>query len=115
MGWNYRVIRTDDNGGPCYAVHECQYANKGDTIPSSWTTDPADVLAETRDGLFWVISVIVEGLAQPVLEVRGDKLVEVEPKRQLSDDILAAISMGKLVGTGDYDPPLSTTGRGSDE
>ena len=103
MYWNHRVIRTEHAGEPFYAVHECHYAD-GETIPHSWTSEPADVSAETRDGLFWVLSAIVEGIALPVLEVGPDgKLHEVEPARELSDALKAVIEKGKLVGTGDYD------------
>jgi hypothetical protein len=104
MSWSYRVIRHEDDGGISYAIHECHYDKKGDTIPTSWTIEPAGVLAETRTGLFWVTAVMTEAIGQPVLEARDGKLREVEPKKALSDDLKAVLEMGKLIGTGDYDP-----------
>lgn len=108
MSWNYRVIRTEDEAGVCYTLHECHYNKKGDTIPTSWTVEPADVTAETRDGLMWVLSVMTEGTAQAVLEAHDGTLREVEPVKALSDDLKAVLEMGKLIGTGDYDPAAAS-------
>lgn len=103
MSWNYRVIRTEHAGEPHYAVHECFYVD-GEAIPNSWSLEPTEVSAETRDGLLWVISVMAEGIAKPVLEVGlGGELREVEPVKELSDAMKAAIEHGKIVGTVDYD------------
>lgn len=95
MSWNNRVIRSEDEAGVCYAVHECHYDNKGDTIPTRWTEEPVAVMAETRTGLFWVLSVMTEAVAQPILEVRDGKLVVVEPVRELTDDLKKAITANK--------------------
>lgn len=118
MSWNYRVIRHEDDTGISYTVHECHYDQKGETIPSSWTKEPAIVMAETRDGLLWVLSVMAEAIEHPVLEVKDGKLCEVESKREFADEIKSVLAIGKLVGTGDYDssnPPrqraLSEIGR----
>ena len=100
MSWNHRVIRTEQNGEVCYAIHECHYDKKGDTIPTSWTTEPVNVLSDTRVGLFWVLAVMTEGVAQPVLEVRDGKLVEVEPKRELTDDLKKAVAHNKEYAEG---------------
>lgn len=100
MSWNYRVIRTEDTTGVCYSLHECHYANKGDTIPTSWTEASADPSAETRTGLFWVLATMTEAVAQPVLEGRDGRLVEVEPERQLTDDLKKAIANNKEYAEG---------------
>lgn len=100
MTWNYRVIRTEEEGEHVYAIHECQYADKGDTIPGSWTEEPVCVLSETRTGLFWVLSVMTEAVAKPILEERDGKLVEVEPVRELTDDLKKAIASNKEYAEG---------------
>jgi hypothetical protein len=100
MGWSYRVIRSEDEAGIDYAIHECHYANKGDVIPVSWTEDAVEVAAETRTGLFWVLSVMTEAVAQPVLEIRDGKLIEVEPIRELTDDLKKAIAGSKEYAEG---------------
>jgi hypothetical protein len=100
MSWNYRIIRSVVEADEVtYALHECYYGNNGDAIPT-WTSEPANVLAETRAGLLWVLSVMTEALARPVFEVKDGKLVEVEPAQQLSDDIRKAISNNKKYAEG---------------
>lgn len=100
MSWNYRVIRTEEAGEPFYTIHECHYAKKGDTIPTAWTEKPADVSSDTRTGLFWVLAIMTEAVAQPVLEERDGKLIEVEPERQLTDDLKKAIASNKEYSEG---------------
>jgi hypothetical protein len=82
MTWNYRVIRSKDDAGVSYSIHECYYKAPGDAIPTSWTVNPVAVSSETRGGLSWVLSGMREALAQPVLEARGDRLVKVEGTKQ---------------------------------
>lgn len=100
MSWSYRVIRTENWEGAIYALHECHYDKKGDTIPTSWSEESTDVSSETRTGLFWVLAVMTEAVAQPVLEIRDGKLVEVEPERQLTDDLKKAIGANKEFAEG---------------
>lgn len=104
MTWNYRVIRTEDDGGPCYAIHEVIYGDSGNI--EGWTADPVHVLSETARGLFWVLSVMTEALGKPVLKIVGDKLEEIEPAQEFSDSLKAVLEHGKLVGKGEdeYDP-----------
>lgn len=106
MSWNHRVIRTEDDGGPCYAIHECHYDKKGDTIPIMWTAEPTAVLSDTRHGLFWVLSVMTEAVGKPILEIdeTGKKLREIEPAKELSDDLKRVLEFGKAVGNGQADP-----------
>lgn len=102
MVWNYRVIRTvdDERGGDVsYDICECYYENKGDTIPTGWT-DPAPVRSETRSGLLWVLAVMTEAVARPILEVQAGKIVEVEPAQELSDDLRKAIDANKKYAEG---------------
>lgn len=93
MTWNHRVIRSEDEGGICYAIHEVQYDKNGKA--TSWTEEPVEVLSETRVGLFWVLAVMTEGVARPILEVQNGKLIEVEPVRELTDDLRRAIKNNK--------------------
>jgi hypothetical protein len=100
MGWNHRVIRHEDESGVSYAIHECYYTNKGDTIPTSWTEDAIEVMADTRPGLFWVLAKMTEAVAQPVLQIRDGKLVEIEPVQELSDDLKKAVEASKEYAEG---------------
>jgi hypothetical protein len=103
MTWNHRVIRTKDpvGDGVSYAIHECFYQKKADTLPYSWTQDPVEVASDTRRGLFWVLSVMAEAVGKPVLEIAGDKLREIEPAQELSDDLRKVLDFGKEVGLGE--------------
>lgn len=104
MYWNHRVIRTEDDGEPFYAVHECHY-NDGETIPHSWTSEPADVCSETRDGLSWALSGVAKGIALPVLEVGADgKLHELEPATEAADTLREAVN-GKPSAAAEIDEP----------
>jgi hypothetical protein len=90
MSWNHRIIREEDADGYCYTVHECHYTNKADTVPTSWS--PATtVSAETRNELFWILAHMMAAVSQPVLEIRDNKLFEVEPKLELSSEVKQAI------------------------
>lgn len=100
MSWNYRVIRSEDDLGTSYAIHECFYEKKGDTIPHRWTKEPVDVHSETRAGLFWVLAVMTEGVAKPILEEVNGSLVEVEPVRELTDDLKKAVAANKEYAEG---------------
>jgi hypothetical protein len=84
MSWNYRVIRTEDAGGVCYAIHECHYANRADIVPNSWTKEPTVVLAETHEGLLTVLDKMREAATGRVLEIaeNGTKLREYHHDRQ---------------------------------
>lgn len=101
MGWNYRVIRTFHEGTSeaSYDICECHYDNKGDAIPTSWS-DPIPASSDTRTGLLWVLAVMTEGVGRPILERQGDKLVEVEPVQELSDDLRKAIGANKEYAEG---------------
>src|SRR4051812_33106664 len=99
MMWNHRVIRTEYDGEPSYSIHECFY-EKSDTLPSSWAESPVDVTAETRTGLFWVLACMTEAVARPILEIRDDKLVEVEPVHELTDDMKKALASNKEFAEG---------------
>jgi hypothetical protein len=100
MNWNYRVIRTEDETGPCYAIHEVYYRN-GE--PHSWTETSVPPVSETRNGLFEVIGQMIEGIAQPVLVIIDNKLRELEPAKELSDELRRAIEQGKLLARGELD------------
>lgn len=99
MSWNHRVIRGEDNNEAWYAIHECYY-DKSDDVPTSWTVEPVDVSSDTRVGLFWVLAVMTEAVAKPVLEIRDGKLVEVEPAQELADDLSKAIAANKEYAEG---------------
>lgn len=100
MSWNYRVIRSEDEGGICYTIYECHYDKKGDTIPTNWTQAAVSVQSETRTGLFWVLACMTEATAQPILEIKDGKLIEVEPVRELTDDLKKALGASKEYAEG---------------
>ena len=73
--WNYRVIRTPQEDGCSYAIHEVHYNSPNGRI-NGWSADPAVVAG---DDLEWVLDRMRECLSKPVLEERGNKLLEVRP------------------------------------
>lgn len=98
MSWNYRVIRTEHKPDRIrtatevsYAIHEAYYDKKGDTIPTRWTAEPVTVVSDDRMGLLEVLAKMAEAIRQPTLEVSGNKLVEVEPKRTFTDELAKAL------------------------
>ena len=109
MTWNYRVIRAEDEGGPCYALHEVIYSDDGGI--QGWTADPVHVISETARGMFWVLSVMTEALGKPVLKIVGDKLEEIEPAQEFSDSLKAVLENGKLIGKGEDEYDEAQTGR----
>lgn len=98
--WNHRVIRHEDEVGVAYCIHECHYDKKGDAIPTSWTENATSVMSDTREGLFWVLAVMTEAVARPVLKIRDGKLVEIEPVKELSDSLKKAIASNKEYAEG---------------
>jgi hypothetical protein len=89
MSWNYRMIRSEDGGGVCYAIHEVHYdkANK----PNGWSEEPASPVSDERSGMLEVLAKMAEAIAQPTLEAQDGKLVEVEPSRVFSDELVKAL------------------------
>lgn len=75
MTWNYRVIKSTDEGGDDYAIHEVYYDGE---IPTKWSTEAATVHDYERKGLNDVIGMFIMALAKPTLRIDGGKLVEVE-------------------------------------
>jgi len=76
--WNYRVIRNKYPDGDyyMYAIHSVYYT-KGK--PTSWSEEPADI--STYEDLAWLrfdLKMGLRSLKRPMLEVVGDKLVEVK-------------------------------------
>ena len=74
MSWNYRVIRTEDEGGPCYAIHEVHYE---DGRPTTWTENPVPVSSESVAALFWVLGAMVDAAGSQVLEIKDGTLIQV--------------------------------------
>jgi hypothetical protein len=102
--WNHRVIRHQEpDGDAYYEIHECHYDKRGDAIPRAWTESAVSVGSDTRAGLFWVLSVMTEAVGKPVLEIVGDKLREIEPSQELSDELKRALEYGKAFGLGEVE------------
>ena len=76
--WNHRVIRTKDEHGTYYNIHECYYNAKEDKIPFSWTENPTSPFSdEGVEGLRWTLERMLKALDVPVLEQVGDVLKEI--------------------------------------
>lgn len=78
--WNYRVIKTtyNINGDPqyTYAVHEVYYdENK---FPDLWTKEPVAFSGDSVEDLNLFVEYLQKALKAPVLEVTGNRLVEVK-------------------------------------
>ena len=83
MTWNYRVFRhathiTDELTDVSYSIHEAYYQNPDDMIPHSWSTEAVSVHSESPAGLFSVLQMMAKAITQPVLEVDGNKVLEVK-------------------------------------
>ena len=98
MGWNYRVIRTEyppdkirTEAEVTYTIHEAYYAKRGDTIPNGWTAEPVIVMSDDRMGLLQVLAMMADAVRQPTLEDVDGKIVEVEPERTFTDDLVKAM------------------------
>jgi hypothetical protein len=89
MGWNYRVIRIEEQGEPVYAIHEVFYDQAGKI--NGWTKEPVNVVSDDRLGLLYVLTKMVEAEGQPVLEEIAGSLIEVEPRRIQTDELANCI------------------------
>lgn len=80
MSWNHRVIREIHEVGSerqlDYGVHEVFYGDDGS--PSSWTKEPVAIFGDTFKGAAEVYMQMAGAFMLPILEVIGDKLVEVD-------------------------------------
>lgn len=88
--WNYRVIRTSFNIGESspffeYHIHEVYY--DGNDKPTSWTKDPIGPSGDTLEGLEWDVKSLQEAFTKPVLEIQGNKLVEVEAPLRIKEKL----------------------------
>lgn len=63
MSWTYRVL----DHGDILAIHEVYLDEEG--APKAWTTEPAGVVAESREGFLWVLRAMEKALSQPALSV----------------------------------------------
>lgn len=105
MGWNYRVFRhANPDGSGFYMIHEAHYVAAGEV--SGWTENGAPVCADTKDEILSVIAMMADALAHPVLD--ADTGAEVEPARELSDELIRMIELGKL---GPYELDLNADGK----
>lgn len=86
--WNHRVIRHKapryySADGICFMIHEVYYNEKGKA--DAWTEDGKAIASDTLDGLGEMLrSIRKRVLIDPVLEIKGKKLVEVKTGRVAS-------------------------------
>jgi len=65
--WNYRVVRTKDDEGIVFGIHEAHYNSDEEVIAA--TEDPVDVSSDSLEGLRHVMQVMALALGKPVLEL----------------------------------------------
>lgn len=94
MAWNYRVMRHEewapDGSGESvvtYMMHEVFYDEDGRV--DGWTAEGANVIADTRRGLFEILAMMSEGIARPVLDAKTGH--EIEPATELGDSMKRVI------------------------
>jgi hypothetical protein len=75
MSWNYRIIRTEQDGETDLSIHEVYYT---DGKPTSWTCEPAVVSAEDISGLTLNIAGMLKALTMAPLMIVEGRLVECE-------------------------------------
>lgn len=93
MGWNYRVFRhANPDGSGFYMIHEAHYGAAGEVV--GWTESGASVCSDTRDEILSVLAMMADALAHPTLD--GETGAEVEPAKELSDELVRMIDLGKL-------------------
>ena len=83
-GWNHRVLRArTEDGEYRYQVQEVYYDGAG--VPRGWTTIPTRLTDGSLDGLRMTLERILLSTRQPVVEVKGSDLIEVE--KDLTPDV----------------------------
>jgi hypothetical protein len=104
MGWNYRLFRhANPDGTGFYMIHEAHY--DGGRV-AGWTESGASVCSDTREEILSVIAMMADALAHPTLD--GETGADVEPAKELSDELVRMIELGKL---GPWDLDLNADGK----
>ena len=94
-GWNYRVMRSEQPGGPpWYAIHEVYYGAGG--AVDGWAEKAATLGSETVDGLLSELAIVAEALTQPVLDEKTG--ASVEPERIFRDETMVILQAAKDAG-----------------
>jgi len=79
MTWNYRVIKDKDKSGDIfYAIHDVYYENYK---IQGWSENPSILISDDAEDLCDNFKLIEQAFDKPLLEVKGEKLVEY--KRQI--------------------------------
>ena len=74
MTWNYRVIRSEQDGWIDYAIHEVYYGPRGDI--DCWSVDSCPAHGETLAELSDDLDRMRRALDKPILEEHNGKLLE---------------------------------------
>lgn len=75
--WNYRIIKTIEDGEAAYNIHEVFYDGAG--IPIAWSADPCAPFGESKAEFIADLCHMIAATDKPALTVRsGVHLVEVE-------------------------------------
>lgn len=84
MSWNYRIIRSENEGDVFYQMHEAYYEDGKDTssVPNSWSEKPIDPLGnkieELKDDIEYMLLAFDKPILQRHKDPRIEKLVEVK-------------------------------------
>lgn len=72
MVWNHRVVRSESlEGEVLYGIHEAHYDSEKDAEAgnvAATTVHAVDVVAESVEGLRWVLEKMLASLDKPVLD-----------------------------------------------
>lgn len=84
--WNYRIIKTIEQGQPLYRIHEVYYNDNGKI--EGWTEEPMLPYGESLDELREDIHYFLQAFREPILklEERNDKeeLIEIKEESPLN-------------------------------
>ncbi len=63
--WNYRIVKKTVDGEDLYGIHEYYYDADG---RYGWTEDAVEVIADSVEGIKWVLESMMLALDRPVIE-----------------------------------------------
>jgi len=84
--WNYRIIKTTQEGKVTYKIHEVYYDDNGKI--KGWTTEPVLPCGENVDELREDIFYFLQALRQPIFELKEEdgkgELIEIKEEQPLN-------------------------------
>jgi len=84
--WNYRIIKTTQEGKVTYRIHEVYYDDNGKI--KGWTTEPVLPCGENMNELREDIFYFLQAFRQPILELKEEdgkeELIEIKEEQPLN-------------------------------